>query len=66
MGMIVKGLTGDADVRQATAKTFTVLGYPFKNVDFLVGGSGIASEADGLLGQNFLGLADADSTWPTE
>ena len=60
VGFTVKGLTGQADVRMTSAKTFTILGVPFKNSDFLVGGSTIASEADGLLGQNFLGSADVE------
>jgi tetratricopeptide (TPR) repeat protein/predicted aspartyl protease len=44
----------------ATIKTFTLAGVPFKNVEFLVGGTDFGSGSVGMLGQNILHMADVE------
>ncbi len=58
-GFHLRGIGGEAaEARVGTVKTLTVAGQDFHNVQFLVGGSEVGGS--GLLGQNFLGLADAE------
>jgi tetratricopeptide (TPR) repeat protein/predicted aspartyl protease len=59
-GLFVNGVHGAADVAIGTAKTFTIAGVPLHNVDFLVGGSEAGQGSIGLLGQNFLHIADVE------
>ena len=60
-GLTITGATGAAPARYADAENFTVLGAPFRHVEFLVTAPGIAAEGyDGLLGRNFLSFADVE------
>ena len=60
-GVSVRGVTGEAQAQSGNAKDLTVLGYPFHNVDFLVGSPQLAYEnVDGLLGQNLLNISDME------
>ncbi|HEY5070801.1 MAG TPA: aspartyl protease family protein [Caulobacteraceae bacterium] len=52
------GAGGPVRIWVTTAKRFTLVGVTFPNVDFIVGGSAFGVE--GLLGQNVLGMADAE------
>jgi tetratricopeptide (TPR) repeat protein len=58
MGIRVEGIGGDADVGFTTAKDFEIVGAMFHDADFFVGEHGF--EADGLLGSNFLTIADVE------
>ena len=58
-GFRVSGIGGDADVSIATVKDFGLVGHALHNIEFLVGGSAVGGGA-GLIGQNILGIADAD------
>jgi len=58
MGFTLRGVGGAVVPRLTTVKTFTIAGVPLPRVQFLVGGSEFGSV--GLLGQNFLGLEDAE------
>lgn len=57
-GLKLSGAGGDVDPRVTTVKSFTILGVSIPNVEFLVGGSDTGSV--GMLGQNFLAMADAE------
>jgi tetratricopeptide (TPR) repeat protein len=57
-GLRVMGVGGAADVRLATVKEFSLIGFKLKNREFLVGGGEIGNA--GLLGQNFLELFDVE------
>jgi tetratricopeptide (TPR) repeat protein len=59
-GFYVTGVHGTANVSIATAKTFTLVGVPLHNVEFLVGGSEAGEGSIGLLGQNVLHIADVE------
>jgi predicted aspartyl protease/tetratricopeptide (TPR) repeat protein len=59
-GFYVIGANGAANVSRATAKTMTLAGIPLHNVDFLVGGSEVGEGGVGVLGQNFLHIADVE------
>jgi len=61
-GFYLEGIGGRSDVNIATVKDFTLAGQPFHRVEFLVGTSE-PGEA-GLLGQNFLGMADVEYDLP--
>ncbi|MBW8743489.1 MAG: tetratricopeptide repeat protein [Sphingomonas sp.] len=58
IGFRLQGVGGAVVPRLTTVKTFTIAGVPLPKVQFLVGGSEFGSV--GLLGQNFLGLEDAE------
>jgi tetratricopeptide (TPR) repeat protein/predicted aspartyl protease len=58
--LTLSGVGGDVAVSLATVKIFTIAGVAIPNVQFLVGGSEPAAGADGLIGQNVLGLADVE------
>ena len=58
-GLTVRGVTGAAQVKMATAKDFMVMGVPLHGVDFLVGEHELGP-VDGLLGQNLLAVADVE------
>lgn len=53
------GVGGEAEASVTTVKDFGLAGHSLHNVEFLVGGSAVGGGA-GLIGQNILGLADAD------
>lgn len=52
------GIGGTVDAQVATVRRFEVAGRTLFDVDFFVGGSEVG--ATGLLGQNVLGIADAE------
>ena len=58
IGFRLQGVGGAVVPHLTTVKTFTIAGVPLPKVQFLVGGSEFGSV--GLLGQNFLGLEDAE------
>ena len=60
MGMTVRGVNGEADVGLTTVKDFGLVGATLHNWQFLVGGSRLESEADGVLGQNLLTAGDVE------
>lgn len=57
-GFYLSGIGGQTTPRVATVKTMLLGGHPFERVQFLVGGS--ETGGAGLLGQNILGMADAE------
>ena len=59
-GFYLQGVHGTADVSIGRAKTFTLAGVPMHDVQFLVGGSEAGQGSIGLLGQNFLHVADVE------
>jgi tetratricopeptide (TPR) repeat protein len=56
----VQGANGAADVSLATVDEFVLDTIPLKRVQFLVGGTDPGAGAAGLLGENLLGIADAE------
>ncbi|MFC3068535.1 aspartyl protease family protein [Phenylobacterium soli] len=59
-GMEVRGAGRTINASVATAKTMEISGSTLRHVDFLVGGQPLATETDGLLGQNILGVLDVE------
>jgi len=59
-GLVVLGATGAADVEEATAKDFALLGITLHHADFLVGAPQFGDLTDGLLGENMLGYTDTE------
>ena len=59
-GLRVEGLGGSVGVSAATVDELTLANQTIKRIEFMVGGSEIGSNAIGLLGQNLLGMADAE------
>jgi tetratricopeptide (TPR) repeat protein/predicted aspartyl protease len=59
-GLTVKGIGGTTQARVARVKAFGLAGATIPDVEFLVGGSEVGSEAIGLLGQNFLEKWDVE------
>lgn len=57
-GFSLRGVGGSITPHLTTVKTFTIANVPLPRVQFLVGGSEFGSV--GLLGQNFLGMEDAE------
>jgi len=61
MGFQVKGVHGAADeVSIAKVKRFELSGSTLHDVEFLVGGSEVGQGSIGVLGQNFLHIADVE------
>jgi tetratricopeptide (TPR) repeat protein/predicted aspartyl protease len=58
LGFNMKGIGGSAPTAKTKVKSFGIAGSIIPNVDFLVGGSDTGH--GGLLGQNLLGIADAE------
>src|SRR5579875_243098 len=58
--IFVNGVGGSADVSAATVKTLSLAGHDIRQVEFLIGGGEVGSSAIGVLGQNILGLRDAE------
>jgi tetratricopeptide (TPR) repeat protein/predicted aspartyl protease len=56
----VNGIGGESRTWLTTVKTFTLLNVPIPNVQFLVGGNDLGTDAVGLLGQNVLRIGDAE------
>lgn len=61
-GWMMRGINGEAEMSVATVKTFTISGEDLPHIEFVVGGSEIGGV--GVLGQNFLGLVDAEYDLP--
>ena len=59
-GLTVLGAGGAVGVQLARVEKFGVAGATLHGVQFLVGGSETGQDTAGLLGQNFLGLKDAE------
>jgi predicted aspartyl protease len=59
-GLRVVGVGGRADIRFTQVKDFALTKTVFPDVDFMVGGNEPGANAVGLLGQNFLSLADVE------
>ena len=58
---MVKGVHGAADeVSIAKVQNFEISGATLHNVEFLVGGSDVGQGSMGVLGQNFLHIADVE------
>jgi len=61
-GWIMRGINGEAGMSLATVKTFTISGTDIPRVQFVVSGSEVGGV--GVLGQNLLGLFDAEYDLP--
>jgi tetratricopeptide (TPR) repeat protein len=59
-GLSVVGVGGREAAQVARAKTFTLMGKTWENVDFVVLGSSIGGSSVGLLGQNVFRIADVE------
>jgi tetratricopeptide (TPR) repeat protein len=59
-GLYVRGIGGAEHAEVARAKTFTIIGKTFENVDFVVAGTGFGGGSVGLLGQNVFRIADVE------
>ncbi len=59
-GMIVTGAGGSAAMSVATVKAFNLAGLELHNVQFMVGGSDVGGDHTGAIGENMLGIADAE------
>jgi tetratricopeptide (TPR) repeat protein len=59
-GMTVSGFTGPTQVSITHVKSVQFQGYSMPNVDFIVGGNELGQGIMGVLGRNFLALADAE------
>ena len=58
----VVGAGGPETAQVARAKTFTLLGRTFSNVDFVIAGRFFGPDVAGLLGQNVFRTADVEYT----
>jgi tetratricopeptide (TPR) repeat protein/predicted aspartyl protease len=63
-GHRMRGINGDAPMSVATVKSFTIAGQTLPRVQFVVAGSDLGASGIGVIGQNFLGLADAEYDLP--
>lgn len=61
---LVQGVAGDADSYATTVKTFSLAGTSLSNLPFVVASGGGGEGAAGLLGQNILGIGDAEYDFP--
>jgi tetratricopeptide (TPR) repeat protein/predicted aspartyl protease len=59
-GLSVVGVGGRESAQVVRAKTFTLMGKTWENVDFVVLGSSIGGGSVGLLGQNVFRIADVE------
>ncbi len=59
-GFYLSGVGGRTDASIATVKVLTFAGVPIRDVQFLVGGGEVGRDSVGLLGQNFLRIADVE------
>jgi tetratricopeptide (TPR) repeat protein len=61
VGLYLEGVGGNEHAQVAVAKTFTIFGKAWPNVEFVVAGSGYnEGRAIGLLGQNVFSVADVE------
>src|SRR5262249_52760168 len=58
--LTIRGIGGSAEVSVARVKEVTIFNIKVPQVEFIVGGSEPASGISGLLGQNFLRIADIE------
>jgi len=56
----VEGIGGSEAARIVRVRKFTLIGHTWDDVEFIVAGSGLGSEAAGLLGQNVFRIADVE------
>lgn len=61
-GWMMRGINGETPMSLVTVKTFTISGQDIPHVQFIVAGSEVGGA--GVLGQNLLGLADAEYDLP--
>jgi tetratricopeptide (TPR) repeat protein len=60
-GLFIRGIGGTVEPSMTTVKVFTLAGIPYRNVEFLVGGSTLGrSESVGVLGQNIFRIGDVE------
>jgi len=59
-GVTVQGVGGTTSASLATVKKFNLAGVELSNIQFVVGGSEVGSDAVGVLGQNFLEKFDVE------
>ncbi|HEY4081089.1 MAG TPA: aspartyl protease family protein [Burkholderiaceae bacterium] len=59
-GFRIEGLTGSVDAGLTTVKTVKVGNSEIPNVEFIVGGNAETNGTMGLLGRNFLAIADVE------
>lgn len=60
MGVQVRGVTGDIEMKRTRVEKFGLLGATLPNVEFLVGGNEIGAGIDGIIGRNILSLSDTE------
>jgi len=56
----LRGVNGYVNAVLKVAQEFTILGRPFKDVDFIAAPLGLDSNISGYLGQNFLNIANTE------
>ena len=59
-GLFLGGVGGDTQPQLVSARTFTLVHQTLHHVEFLVAGNDYFSHASGVLGDNFLRVADLD------
>jgi len=59
-GLYVEGVGGGESARVVRVRKFTLIGYTWNDVEFVVAGSDFGGGALGLLGQNVLRIADVE------
>ena len=59
-GLRVLGANGSVDTSVATVKELTFAGVPVHNIEFLVGGTEVGGDIDGILGQNLFRIGDVE------
>jgi tetratricopeptide (TPR) repeat protein/predicted aspartyl protease len=59
-GFMLSGMNGDTPVSFATVKEFKIANQIVPKVLFIVGGTDFGAGASGLIGQNLLGMKDAE------
>lgn len=57
-GLTVRGIGGAADISVTKIKSFTLVGVPIHDLEFLVGGGDVSGV--GVLGQNLLRISDVE------
>ena len=61
-GWMMRGINGDTPMSLVTVKTFTISGVDLPHIEFVVAGSEVGGV--GVIGQNLLGLVDAEYDLP--
>lgn len=60
MGVQVRGITGDIEMKRTRVEKVGLLGATLPNVEFLVGGNELGAGIDGIIGRNFLSFGDTE------